>query len=1032
MKIIKTTSNIYNYSGYSSTHYYHYNSHQFRNSNNRMVAVDKSNQKPERIILVVKVPEIGLTKKILFDRVDTILDAVNLILEKLPPGSVDGQNYNIYLPQKGKWCKLDSPFSKYSLKENQEIEFKKDTRSGVSQMLSNVGNLMKPYRTIYIKLPEILQTGVLIDQQQQQSTSNNTSTTSTPRMNGDFSSLNATTTTSTTTTPPLLPNLVITSNSNPTTPNSSLSRSSSSLKNSSQDTFVKPISLTSTTPVMGIPKLNLSNLSGSSPQLSTTASSSPSNSPRTHQLEQKKSLLKIITGGSSTPKGMVSGTSATGTQPSTPTANTPRNLGTFSKSSEESFKIESFDFDDDVTLKEILAKIYQKYQHLDKDLLEDYSLIKDGEWLNDKSKTLGDYGIKHMDEMEFKRQSQKVKIIFLNRELLISLNPNDTLKDINYKIITQYLPSLIKLHRSTSVSVNNPLSPSPSSPTQNSKQSFRSSLSIEPINLLLLEQNYLEPSSSSSQNLNNNRSLRSHSDASPLSFGSAKELVLPQQQSVENVLIKRKSSFSGGSNTKSTEPEKPLSIQLGHNYSNLPQELQEFKDFKLFLSPKYINPTINNRYDLLLDEKRSLSSFNFWNNVKLYFKNSITTPNNNITNTNTNTNNNNGGILRDSKDSNNGSLRESKSILKSSNSNSSKYSVPFYLVIECEQFSCSSIVTVESSSTVYDVIRTFNRFLLGKNEQSLLKVNDSLDEFGLYFDTVDSVGKRDGFEYSGGLIALDITKSLSNYPLEPMDKLIFKRTNQLFGISPPLMQCKLDPVTNQEIPTILLELKSKFIEMEGFTVEGIFRQNNYSEQAFQTIVQSLQDGTLMDKSVNDRLDPHAIISFIKRWFMKLPKKLCQDLDDETLLYASTQDSAAEHVLLESIQPTERSLLLWLVRFLSEVVQNSALNKMNAKHLALAVGPLLIPNNYFNDTSVSVQASGSNKNLEKLNQSSLFIQHLIKLKLKEQGFSHSLSASYSISNNSSSAVSLTSASNTSSSSLLSSSLISRSPSLENFQ
>jgi len=967
----------------------------------------------ERVILTVKIPDLGSTKKILFDRVDTIKDAILLIIEKLPPGALNPTDYNIYLPQKSQWCKLDARFNKYQFKENQEIEFKRDTRGGVTHMLSNVGSLLtKPYRTVYIKLPEIIPVGMACPP--------SPSPTTTAIIGGEFTTSSGPSSLSSTPISSVTP--ILTSSSSPifhhnrarTSSLSSINEFSNMSRSSSLcSSAISSASLTSANnnsnskPIL-IPKLNLCDVSSGLPQITTSQSqnnsptSSLSSSPRTNfppPFEQKKSLLKIIglspRTSSSNNLSMSTGSlnnNNNNNSNSSPSSlvSTPRNIGTCVKNNDQSNnKVESFDFDDDITYKEMLIKVYQRYPYIDRELLEDYALVnKDGMVISgEKNKTIVELNIKHMDELEFKRMSQKVKVIFLNRELILNLNPNDTIKDINHKIIVNYLPSLIKLNRSNSI-LNS--SSSNNNNNSNNNSNNRASLSLEPIII---------------DDINNSSTkIRSNSEScSPLSFSfnSSNNSGGSQQQNVE-MYIKRKGSLNNGNQSPplfdNIRSSSDKVFQINNSNSNvvcteIPNELLEFKEYKLHLCSRNTNPNIGYKFDLLLDEKRTLSSFSFWNNVKLHFKNSTK------------------GYHLDSK--------------KVSPSN------PYYLSIESDPLNASYVLELDSSLIISEILKSFIRTI---SQNDNLKIVDSLEEYGLYFDTINGGGKREGIEY-GGSLYLDPGKTLSNYSMiEPMDKLVFKRTNSIFGVDPSSMPMKLDPVTGFNIPTLLLDLKAKFIQMDGFSTDGVFRVNNYNETSFNEIIRCFNNNSLLEeKNNNPFIDPNSIASFIKRWYIKLPKKICSTLDDETLLYASTSESSAEHAL-ESIMEPYRSLLLWLVRFLSEVAQSASINKMSAKNLAIVIGPILVSQYSRMDQSnvVALQPSQQlhqqkrhSANLEKLHQSTLFLQHLIKLNLRENGFIP-LSSS-SISANTSSFMSMGSV-HSSNSSPISSSLISRSPSL----
>eukprot|EP01133_Synstelium_polycarpum_P006093 gene6093-7058_t len=891
-------------------------------------------EQKQRIILSVKVPEVGLTKKILFDQVETVDDAIGLIIEKLPPGCLDFTHYNIYMPQKNKWCKLDTPFSKYQFKENQEIEFKRDNRGGVAHLLTSVGNILKPTRTLIISLPEIVQVGLGHGAAPALSLEENGELMGSER---SFAS------------------------SAPSTP----------LRTSSDAVFAKPsinvhrsatLAATSSSSLsINVPKLNLSSLSAGTTPRSRTASLS--SSPR--NLESKKSFMQLIglsPRASPAPSNPASAQPSPRGSPSNSAMPTPRGMpgvGTFARS--EVRTIVSFDVEEDTTIKELLHRIYARFPSIERELLDDYNLAtSDNVFLSDRNKTIAGCNLHHLDELSFLRQTQNVKIIFLNREVILPFAPTDRIGDIALKFRTTYLPNLMRLHRSPTIVGQNTIG-----------KNNRSSLSLDPA--ALEAANAAADAAAQPPALTGTtRSHRSYSDTSPLNFTRTINSVNSTEHSIDT--IKRKNSVAP-----------PPAPELG----------AEFRDFRFHLCTKNSNPNITHRHDLMLDEDRTLASFNFWNNVRLHFRN--------------------------------GSAGGHRCRIAS---------MPCYVTVEAPDnaISVQYVLEIESSARVADVIHSFVRQL---EANTAIKITDALEEYGLYMDTMGDLSKE-GIEYGSSLL-LDAQRPLASYPIDPLDKLIFKRTNQIFARSSDALPQALDAGISLTVPAILVTLRDKLRQLDGYKQEGIFRLSS-SDSSMLAISEALERGTLLDESsykyaasssyTRGTIDAHAIASFIKRWYMKLPVKLCAHFDEDTLRYAASLEEAALHTLQSSMDQPNRSLLMWIVHLLADVAQNASLNKMSAKNLAIVIAPILLSSSSSSSSSSSTSTSTSsssnsdhNTPLERHQLATMFLQHLIKHSLREKGFIP-LSSS-TISNTSTSFMSTLS---NGSASPITSSFMSRSPSL----
>ncbi|GAM26033.1 hypothetical protein SAMD00019534_092080 [Acytostelium subglobosum LB1] len=974
-----------------------------------------------RIILSVRVPEQSTTKKILFDQVESVEEAVQLIVEKLPPGSIDNaNNYNIYIPNKSKWCKRGTPFSKYKLKEMQEIEFKRDTRGNMSHLLTSVGQILKPSRTIQIHLPEIYTMGLstsTLDEPER------TSTTSTPRSNLSSSSISLRTSADKVPSPTITvqrPPIAVPPISINNLSSSNISNGSASGSGNSSPSLGRV-----NTSAMLIPKLNLTQLSAST---SNSNASSVSSSPRVAPvLEHRRSLFQIIgisprTSIPSSPRvgtpGGGSGGGGGGNSPSLSTLTTPRNIGTVAKTSD--MRIESFDVDENTSIKELLHKIYARYPHIDREMLDDYNLTtKDGLWLSDRAKTIGDYTVHHNDELRFSRQYQKVRIMFLNREIVMRLTPSDTMAQIAQKLIATANSSLTTTRpsRSPTIAGGTIKTPIPTIITSTAPSS--------------------STTSSTSSNLNSSRSQRSMSDCPPLSFSRSNTNSI---NSTEHAIdtIKRKNTLTSSSapppvhnNTSSSSSSSTTTttsttisnnnnntltsdhslLLNGNNNGNNNTETAEFRDYRFYLCIKHPNPTIQHRYDYALPEERTLESFQFWNNVRLQFKNGGA---NSLTS---------------------GALFSRPNI----RGGSEVCRAPFYLAVEApaEPISASCVIEVEATCSISDIVSSFSRMIRSNPN---IKLQDNLNEYGIYLDTSEE--GKEGIEY-GSAILLDPSRLLSSYPIDPMNKLIFKRTNNLFAMNPMLLEQCLDASTSLTVPAFLVQLKQKLKLIDGFNQEGLFRGHATPESTMNTITLALAKKELMAPPTTPAplpptsalrrhssreldtgcIDAHAIASYIKHWYMKLPCKVCSTLDDEQLTMASSDESKAADIIKEAIAEPYHSLLMWIVGLLADVAQCAATNKMNVKSLSVVMSTILLSND---QPTTGGGVGGSS--LERHQKATTLLQHLIKSALREKGFIPLSSSSISINNTTSAHSSTSFMSTTSSVSPITSSLISRSPSL----
>ncbi|GAM23077.1 hypothetical protein SAMD00019534_062520 [Acytostelium subglobosum LB1] len=940
------------------------------------MALEKS-----RVMLYVKIPELSSTKKILFDQVESIIDAINLINEKLPPNSLERPHeFNIYIPSKGRWCVTDTPFTKYQFKDNQEIEYKRDTRSGVSHLLSSVGQRFKQSRTVQIYMPEIIPLGMSHSHSNSHiiiaAIQDAAITESLPTANNSVSA-GQTISPSTPTTPSPLRNS--SDNNTFAYPYPPSSGTPSSLPRSSNAINIS-MGARSGSAHKDVPRLNLTPLSGSYGGSSqATMSSSPGRSGHLGTFDPKK-FFNLF--GISAPRSTSSSSPRKTSPTSTHTSTTPRNIGTVCRSTADRISVDSIDFDDQTTVKDVLHKIYQRwYGHLDRELLDDYNLLLCGPggdvWLSERSRTLADYSVHHMSELRFARQHQRLKVTFLNREVLLAFSPTDTIAQITQQFKANYLPNLIRTHR-----------PSASSGTLSKLlRQYQQPATLEQ---LVNEQATLSAMFAQSHP-HLTRQQRSFSDSptqAPLSFSRHSNPLNSTEHAIDT--IKRKNTLVSTAN-----PLESLTVAP----DSLASELAEFRDFRLHLCIKHPNPNIQSRYDLLLEDDRTLESFHFWNNVKLHFK---------------------------------------QHNASSMHTNPLRYVAPhqpcqqpFYLTVESpgDQLSASYMMEVEATSRVSDVLSSYSKLLISNPN---IKLNDCLDEYGLYIDTTEE--GKEGIEY-GQSVLLDSNRTLASYPIEQLDKLLFKRTNNCLGIDPStIMDYKLDASCSLKVPSELVQLKQKLRHLNGFKEEGVFKMAA-SEASMQAVSNALSCNELLSTIIDvhpssssssssikgfgqgEDIDVHAVANYIKRWYLRLPTRVLAGVDEEQLREAATNEDAAVQ-MMKSLQEPYSTLLQWLSNLLSEVSYCAATNRMNAKSLAVAMSHILLPSSnstsyhqdganesssslaggMANDSDVHGHGHGHGHHQQQIQQqyANVILQHLITHSLKEQGYIAHSGSSFSIS------------------------------------
>ncbi|XP_078359356.1 rho GTPase-activating protein 8-like [Oculina patagonica] len=163
---------------------------------------------------------------------------------------------------------------------------------------------------------------------------------------------------------------------------------------------------------------------------------------------------------------------------------------------------------------------------------------------------------------------------------------------------------------------------------------------------------------------------------------------------------------------------------------------------------------------------------------------------------------------------------------------------------------------------------------------------------------------------------------------------------QQFGVSLTWMREN----NNGECIPPVMSTSVKFLRETALEVEGIFRRSG-NMKTVKDITQMFNKG--FEVRYNDPEDIHCAAVIIKRFLRELPEpiltfKLYDTIVTSTLIPDETEKLKEMWHILHNELPEENFLLIkFLMEFLNEVLEHSAVNKMTSKNLAIVFGPNLV-------------------------------------------------------------------------------------------
>ncbi|CAL8075353.1 unnamed protein product [Calicophoron daubneyi] len=142
---------------------------------------------------------------------------------------------------------------------------------------------------------------------------------------------------------------------------------------------------------------------------------------------------------------------------------------------------------------------------------------------------------------------------------------------------------------------------------------------------------------------------------------------------------------------------------------------------------------------------------------------------------------------------------------------------------------------------------------------------------------------------------------------------------------------------------IVLEDTVDYLREFGLDTEGIFRRS-VSVKRIRDLQEAYNRGEQVDLREYD--DPHLAASLLKCFLRELSEPLLTfELYDDVLstgnLHGREKVSAIKELILTKLPDDNYEILNYLGRFLTEVTEHSAQNKMTATNLAVVFGPSLI-------------------------------------------------------------------------------------------
>ncbi|XP_028812083.1 rho GTPase-activating protein 1 [Denticeps clupeoides] len=183
---------------------------------------------------------------------------------------------------------------------------------------------------------------------------------------------------------------------------------------------------------------------------------------------------------------------------------------------------------------------------------------------------------------------------------------------------------------------------------------------------------------------------------------------------------------------------------------------------------------------------------------------------------------------------------------------------------------------------------------------------------------------------------------------------------QQFGV--PLSELRLRAADADGVPFVVRDTVNFLLE-QGLQTEGIFRRS-----ANVSLVRSIQEKYNSGQEVNfyQLEDVHLAAVILKKFLRELPEPLLtyQLYNDVVNIHNVENTSQVERIrnMLHTLPEENYASLKFLIQFLSQVLAQSEVNKMNSANLAVVFGPNLL---WGQDAAMTLSAIGPINNFTRL-------------------------------------------------------------------
>eukprot|EP00742_Colponemidia_sp_Colp-10_P001609 GILJ01001728.1.p1 GENE.GILJ01001728.1~~GILJ01001728.1.p1 ORF type:complete len:613 (-),score=87.26 GILJ01001728.1:2044-3882(-) len=222
--------------------------------------------------------------------------------------------------------------------------------------------------------------------------------------------------------------------------------------------------------------------------------------------------------------------------------------------------------------------------------------------------------------------------------------------------------------------------------------------------------------------------------------------------------------------------------------------------------------------------------------------------------------------------------------------------------------------------------------------------------------------------------ARKLRETLKKHVERPLRREEVERIKRIAEFPLSVFGCSLEEVMfrsqeyslqHKKIPHILMKLIETVERTGGLTTEGLFRVAADAERMAE-VRRHLETGSYaVLESISDS---HIPANLLKLWLRELEEPLIPfDMYSQCIRTANKTSTDLKSIMV-LLPDLNRSVLVYLFRFLSRVAENQSINKMGAENLAVVFSPNILRNGS-DDPSLMLKNAESEK---------LFVKQLIQL------------------------------------------------------